>query len=169
MEANEKTLYERWKDLTDNQSEKSFDEFWKKYCQAEIKIYSSLLTNPSETATGTFDELVARYDVDEVLFMGFLDGISSSLPEPLDVEKIEPGTELSLPLELEKLYRNMLAADAAHLHTLPEWDPLLSEERRLEITKEYKRSKIYVKEKTPERNDPCPCGSGKKYKKCCGA
>ncbi|MDY7011417.1 MAG: SEC-C metal-binding domain-containing protein [Planctomycetota bacterium] len=21
----------------------------------------------------------------------------------------------------------------------------------------------------PGRNDPCPCGSGKKYKKCCGA
>ena len=26
-----------------------------------------------------------------------------------------------------------------------------------------------VKEKEPGRNDPCPCGSGKKYKKCCGA
>ena len=25
------------------------------------------------------------------------------------------------------------------------------------------------KEKEPGRNDPCPCGSGKKYKKCCGA
>jgi uncharacterized protein YecA (UPF0149 family) len=27
-------------------------------------------------------------------------------------------------------------------------------------------------DKSPEkvgRNDPCPCGSGKKYKKCCGA
>jgi len=23
-------------------------------------------------------------------------------------------------------------------------------------------------EKAPDRNDPCPCGSGKKYKKCCG-
>jgi uncharacterized protein len=22
---------------------------------------------------------------------------------------------------------------------------------------------------TPERNDPCPCGSGRKFKKCCGA
>jgi len=22
-------------------------------------------------------------------------------------------------------------------------------------------------EKKPGRNDPCPCGSGKKYKKCC--
>ena len=21
----------------------------------------------------------------------------------------------------------------------------------------------------PGRNDPCPCGSGKKYKRCCGA
>ncbi|MDK2794485.1 MAG: preprotein translocase subunit SecA [Caldanaerobacter sp.] len=26
-----------------------------------------------------------------------------------------------------------------------------------------------VKEKKVGRNDPCPCGSGKKYKKCCGA
>jgi len=25
------------------------------------------------------------------------------------------------------------------------------------------------REATPGRNDPCPCGSGKKYKKCCGA
>ena len=27
-----------------------------------------------------------------------------------------------------------------------------------------------VKRETPKvgRNDPCPCGSGKKYKKCCG-
>ena len=25
------------------------------------------------------------------------------------------------------------------------------------------------REAQPERNDPCPCGSGKKFKKCCGA
>ncbi|MBO1265080.1 SEC-C domain-containing protein [Proteiniclasticum sp. SCR006] len=24
-----------------------------------------------------------------------------------------------------------------------------------------------MKVKLPGRNDPCPCGSGKKYKKCC--
>lgn len=28
--------------------------------------------------------------------------------------------------------------------------------------------KTVVLEKTPNRNDPCLCGSGKKYKKCCG-
>lgn len=30
------------------------------------------------------------------------------------------------------------------------------------------KQKPVVKEKLPGRNDPCPCGSGKKYKKCCG-
>jgi len=28
---------------------------------------------------------------------------------------------------------------------------------------------VVAKNKTVGRNDPCPCGSGKKYKKCCGA
>ena len=29
-------------------------------------------------------------------------------------------------------------------------------------------NKTLVKENEVGRNDPCPCGSGKKYKKCCG-
>lgn len=29
------------------------------------------------------------------------------------------------------------------------------------------KPKTLVLEKTPSRNDPCSCGSGKKYKKCC--
>jgi preprotein translocase subunit SecA len=29
--------------------------------------------------------------------------------------------------------------------------------------------KPVVREDKIGRNDPCPCGSGKKYKKCCGA
>ena len=28
-------------------------------------------------------------------------------------------------------------------------------------------SETFVKENKVGRNDPCPCGSGKKYKKCC--
>ena len=34
---------------------------------------------------------------------------------------------------------------------------------------EYGTVKPIIKDKEPGRNDPCPCGSGKKYKKCCGA
>jgi SEC-C motif-containing protein len=31
------------------------------------------------------------------------------------------------------------------------------------------KSETVVRGPQPGRNDPCPCGSGKKYKKCCGA
>ena len=31
------------------------------------------------------------------------------------------------------------------------------------------KPKVIAKSEKVGRNDPCPCGSGKKYKKCCGA
>ena len=34
---------------------------------------------------------------------------------------------------------------------------------------EKKKQQPVIREKKIGRNDPCPCGSGKKYKKCCGA
>jgi len=46
---------------------------------------------------------------------------------------------------------------------------LLSVERRKELYREQKKSGTIVKNKKVGRNDPCPCGSGKKYKYCCGA
>ncbi|HHW57491.1 MAG TPA: preprotein translocase subunit SecA [Clostridia bacterium] len=37
------------------------------------------------------------------------------------------------------------------------------------VDAEEKKQQPVVKQKKVGRNDPCPCGSGKKYKKCCGA
>ena len=62
----------------------------------------------------------------------------------------------------------MLAVPAEWLYTLPEWDSILDREKRKEISKMQKRDKTIVKGEKIGRNDPCPCGSGKKYKKCCG-
>lgn len=45
-------------------------------------------------------------------------------------------------------------------------DEIEAEEELIENTE--KVEKLSANEK-PQRNDPCPCGSGKKYKKCCGA
>jgi hypothetical protein len=145
------------------------DSTWKKYCDAEKKIYSEILKAPDEPIEGTFKELVARYDVDPVLFMGFLDGVNTSLEKEIeDIESVDDDTALSLKIVIPKLYFNMQAAEADHLYTLPEWDAILSEEEREAIVKEYKQSRTVHVEKKPGRNDPCPCGSGKKYKKCCG-
>ena len=62
----------------------------------------------------------------------------------------------------------MLDAKAEYLYTLPQWDGIFSEEKRNEIQKAYKESKIVRNAEKVGRNDLCPCGSGKKYKKCCG-
>ncbi len=75
---------------------------------------------------------------------------------------------VTLDIDLEKLYYNMVAAKADWLYNLPQWNNLLSEERRKELYKAQKSSTTIVKGKKIGRNDPCPCGSGKKYKFCCG-
>ena len=106
--------------------------------------------------------------MDEVTFLGFLDGINTSLKQELDLESLESSTAISLDVDFEKLYFNMLDAKADWLYRLKEWDGVLSEEKRHEITKEFRASKVFVKTENIGRNDPCPCGSGKKYKKCCG-
>lgn len=49
-------------------------------------------------------------------------------------------------------------------------EPLTAEDRLLEPDAEPPAiSTPYIASPKVGRNDPCPCGSGKKYKKCCGA
>ena len=105
----------------------------------------------------------------ETMFAGFLDGINTSLVTSIDVESVEPDTEIVLDIDFEKLYFNMHEAKADWLYNLKEWDSVLSEEKRKAIVKEFRLSKQFINN-SPKvgPNDPCPCGSGKKYKKCCG-
>ncbi|MEG1705464.1 MAG: preprotein translocase subunit SecA [Clostridia bacterium] len=46
-------------------------------------------------------------------------------------------------------------------------NPELNNKSNVSTNKEVRKQPIHV-EKTVGRNDPCPCGSGKKYKQCCG-
>ena len=163
------SLYQEWVDLYEGQTNETFQKFWNEYSAAETKIYTELLSSPESKYEGVVKDKAAELDIDIKLFMGFLDGINDSLKESLDIENIEPDTQFSLDVDYEKLYFNMLDAKADYLYTLPQWDAILTEEKRAEITKAFKKSKTVVKEVRIGRNDPCPCGSGKKYKKCCGA
>ena len=43
-----------------------------------------------------------------------------------------------------------------------------AEESIGELTALLNKSVTVTVDKTPARNDPCSCGSGKKFKKCCG-
>ena len=78
--------------------------------------------------------------------------------------------KVSLEFDKELLYKNMVKAGADWLYGLEEWNDIFDEETRKTLYKEQKKSTT-VKYDTPKvfPNDPCPCGSGKKYKKCCGS
>lgn len=162
------TLFEQWKDRIENQTEDSFDEFWKAYSGAETKIYAHLLTLPGLSLSGKLGDLSSSFEVDPVLFMGFLDGIQDSLENSFSLEALDDSSEISLVADPHKLYFNMLAAGADYLHTLPQWDHVLTGHERETLQKVWKKSKTIIKGEKTGRNDPCPCGSGKKYKHCCG-
>jgi preprotein translocase subunit SecA len=162
------SLFEQWKDLIENQTEDTFQEFWKEYSDAETKIYSDILDRPTEKITGTLGELAAKYEVRPVIFMGFLDGIDSSLKKSNNFETLSEDSPVEIEIEPETLFYNMLVAGADYLFGLPQWVDILGEDKMKEIAKAYKKSKTVVKGKKIGRNEPCPCGSGKKYKHCCG-
>lgn len=142
---------------------------WDKYFKGEKEVYKKLLANPDEVVTGTVEELADKYGMELRYMVGFLDGVNDSLKTANPIEDMTKDTEVSLDIDIEKLYYNMVAAKADWLYELPEWDNLLTLERRKELYKEQKISGTIVRDKKIGRNDPCPCGSGKKYKKCCGA
>ena len=162
-------LYNQWKDLIENQTEDTFKEFWEEYSSAETKIYSDILDHPAEKMTGTLGELAAKYEVRPVIFMGFLDGINESIKTPNDFQNFDENSQVEVEIIPETLFYNMLKADADYLYGLEQWESILGEEKMVEIAKKYKQSKT-VRRESPKigRNDPCPCGSGKKYKHCCG-
>ena len=99
---------------------------------------------------------------------GFLDGIKDSQKTPNPIEEMEEDTQVSLLFDKELLYKNMVAAGADWLYELPEWEEIFDEEKRKELYREQKLSTTIRKPAKVYPNDPCPCGSGKKYKKCCG-
>ncbi|MGL5243578.1 MAG: SEC-C metal-binding domain-containing protein [Sarcina sp.] len=163
------SLYKQWTDMVvDYVKVKGEAAFWNEYSDIESRIYTKLLVNHSDIKKATIADLASEFGTTPEFVMGFVDGINDSLKTPYDLEKVEADTELVFDIDLENLYFNMLDAKADYLYNLPQWDAIFSSEKRKEIQSKYKASKTVVNEVKVGRNDPCTCGSGKKFKKCCG-
>lgn len=163
-------LLKTWRDMAYSETANKGDlqRLWGDYFQKEKDIYAELLKNPDEEVTGTVKELADKYGIDIMTMTGFLDGINDSLKTPNPIEEMEEDTKVSLGFDKELLYKNMVAAGADWLYGLPEWEEIFDEDKRKELYKEQKSSTTIVKPDKIYPNDPCPCGSGKKYKRCCG-
>jgi SWIM/SEC-C metal-binding protein len=79
---------------------------------------------------------------------------SEESPLNLNVQTVERQTEIEAILAETKLVAN-IEVNADKEENIRDLDGMLN------------KPKTTVFEKTPNRNEPCLCGSGKKYKKCC--
>ena len=166
------TLFEMWNNYGEDAKERSVEEYKKvveNYLGRERDIYNYLLSHMDEVVEGTIAELGKRFNMNDVEFLGFVDGINSSLVAgEYDLNTFTADSTVKLEFDLKKLYWNMLDAKAEWLYNLPQWKTLLKDEERRAVKDDYNKTKTAVKPKKIGRNEPCPCGSGKKYKNCCG-
>ena len=164
------TLYQQWQNIAyDETADRSqLEKFWGTYFQIEKEIYEKLLSNPDEVVKGTVKELAEKFGQEVLTMIGFLDGINDSLKIPNPIETMDENTIVSLCFDKELLYKNMVDAKADWLYELPMWDEIFTPEKKKTLYMEQKKSGTIIKGAKVGRNDPCPCGSGKKYKFCCG-
>ena len=163
-------LLQEWRDTAYSQQtdKKVLQKFWTYYFMIEKGIYEKLLSEPDVKVKGTVKELAAKYEIPVMTMVGFLDGIDESLIVPNPIEEMDEDTEVNLIFDKEKLYKNMVDAKADWLYGLPMWDDIFDADKKKALYREAKKANTVIKGKKVGRNDPCPCGSGKKYKFCCG-
>ena len=170
------SYYKTWMDKSEDASNRQeYVEYIQRYYALEKVAYEKILgayPNNEEFLNGTAAELAKKLEFPKDamdVFVGFIDGIKSSLTngDDIDLDAIDDNYELKLVIDYEKLYFNMRDAKADWLFTIKAWKDILTEEQINAITREYREANMAHSDKIG-RNDPCPCGSGKKYKNCCG-
>lgn len=164
------TLYEQWLSSAYYRNGRNNEALWNDYIPREQKIYEDIIENKKTEIKGKIKELAKQYDVPAPYIVGFIDGLNETQEPQFELEKLEEDTEVVIKIDFEKLFKKMVEYKADHLYSLPHWENVYSQEDLTRLYKEQKKSTTVVNQ-GPKigRNDPCPCGSGKKYKKCCGA
>ncbi|MCR4688599.1 MAG: SEC-C domain-containing protein [Saccharofermentans sp.] len=170
------SYYKTWMDKSEDAvNQQTYVEYINKYYAMEKNAYDLILSaypDNKELISGKAKPMAIKLGFNDDtmdIFLGFLDGIKASLTngDSLDLESIVDDSDIDLEIDYEKLYYNMRDAKADWLYGLKAWNKVLEDSKMKEITREYREANIAHSNKIG-RNDPCPCGSGKKYKNCCG-
>lgn len=159
-------LYQNWQDNIEKAAPANAQKILEDYYMKEKDVYAAILSDKKQIISGKAADIAAEYGLSADEFGAFADGINTSLEAPVDIETLEADSDVELKIIWSELYKNMHKAKADWLYNLPEWDNILSDDEKSGLLREYRQSCQAVSHKIG-RNDPCPCGSGKKYKNCC--
>jgi len=83
------SLYNEWQKLCEKQrTEEENNEFWNTYLEKEMKVYEFILEHHDEVVEGKLAELAEKFDMEPVVFAGFMDGINTSLKNPVKLRSL---------------------------------------------------------------------------------
>jgi len=163
------SLYKEWNEnLKGITTQEEYQAFFNEYMSKETECYKNILITKNPVVEGSIKDLAEKSSMTNMQFIGFLDGANTSFKEAVELDDLTDDSEIKAEFDFEKLLWNMHDSKADWLYGMNEWSNIFDDEKRKQIKKDYNRSKIVVKGEKVGRNDLCPCGSGKKYKKCCG-
>jgi len=163
-------LQDAWKRIAIDVKGEPVKHVWDEYLAKEKVIYANILRSKTTRLEGTVAELAENFKLPTTHMFAFLDGIHEAVDGVPELETIEEDTAIAFDIEYDRLYKQMVEYKADELYEMPEWDGVFTKERQKELYTEQKKSHTVVRnEAKTGRNEACPCGSGKKFKKCCGA
>ncbi len=117
-----------------------------------------------------FEQMWDRIEDEAVRYLFFLQPLEGRRPElPFPGEEEEEEVEEPEPVAVARPQRPAVQT------TLEDFTRNIQRKKERELAElqfvggDSSTGKTVVKGRKVGRNDPCPCGSGKKYKKCCGA
>jgi len=165
----ELTLYEQWKRISIDQQGQMVRHVWDEYLAEEKNVYKGLISKKQQLIEGTLEEVAASLGLSNVYMTAFLDGIQEAVDGLPQIEEVAAETKIKLEIDFKRLYKQMVEYKAEDLYNLKEWNDIFTEEEQKEFYLEQKRAHTVVRGEKVGRNSPCTCGSGKKYKRCCGA
>jgi len=162
-------LIDAWKRIAYDAQGQSVKRVWDEYLAKEKKVYREILTNKLSLLEGSMKELSERFNLSLTHMAAFVDGIHEAVDGLPPSDEIEADTAIKMEIDFKRLFKQMVEYKAKDLYNLPEWDGIFSEEEQKEFYMEQKKAHTIVRSEKVGRNEPCPCGSGKKYKKCCAS
>ena len=163
-------LIDAWKRVAFDTQENPVKHIWDEYLAREKAVYINILRDKTARIEGVVSELATNFRFSNIQMCAFLDGLHECVDGLPPISEVEEDTRISFEIEFNRLYKQMVEYKAEPLYTLPEWNNIFTPEQQKELYTQQKRSHTVVRNETKiGRNDPCMCGSGQKYKRCCGA
>ncbi|MBE5738911.1 MAG: preprotein translocase subunit SecA [Clostridiales bacterium] len=124
-----------------------------------------------EESSNAYEKMIDKVREETAMFLlNFKVQIERRVPLNVDMKNLTPEQKEQLRKKLEEKMRADIAEAKRAANAKKSAEQLLKEPTSVEmITNKTEKTEAKTQGKLVGRNETCPCGSGKKYKNCCGA